>query len=50
MSEAKQMTAAQAAGAASHTMVVFPPPPCELAADQYREGFIYVEYSRVLVF
>jgi hypothetical protein len=41
MLEAKQMTAAQVAGAASHTMVVFfPPPPCELAADQYREGFI----------
>jgi hypothetical protein len=31
MSEAKQMTAAQVAGAASHTMVVFSPPPCELA-------------------
>ena len=38
--EAKQMTTAQAVGAASHTTGGFSPPPCELAADQYREGFI----------
>jgi hypothetical protein len=39
MKEAKQMKAAQAAGAASHTPMDLPP-PCELAASQYRVGFI----------
>ncbi len=41
MQEAKQMTTAQAAGAASHTPVVSPL-PCELAADQYRVGCIHL--------
>jgi hypothetical protein len=41
MQEAKQMTIAQAAGAASHTLVVSPL-PCELAADQYRVGCIHL--------
>jgi hypothetical protein len=42
--EATQMTTAQAAGAASHTLVVFffSPLPCELAADQYRVGCIHL--------
>ena len=39
MKEAMQMTAAQAAGAASHTPDGLPS-PCELAASQYRVGFI----------
>src|SRR5260370_29870703 len=42
MQEAEQMMAAQAAGAASHTLVVLSPLPCELAADQYRVGCIHL--------
>jgi hypothetical protein len=49
MYEAKQMTTAQAVGAASHTAVDFPP-PCESAASQYRVGLIRFESGRVLVF
>ena len=40
MNEAKQMTTAQAVGAASHTPGGFNPSPCELAANQYRVGLI----------
>jgi len=40
MDEAKQMTTAQAVGAASHTPGGFYPSPCELAASQYRVGLI----------
>src|SRR6266566_1504374 len=49
MKEAKQMTTAQAVGAASHTLVDSPP-PCESAASQYRVGLIRFESGRVLVF
>src|SRR6266576_7001997 len=48
MNEAKQMTTAQAIGAASHTTVI--PPPCESAASQYRVGLIRFAPGRVLVF
>ena len=48
MHEAKQMTMAQAMGAASHTTVI--PPPCESAASQYRVGLIRFVPGRVLVF
>jgi hypothetical protein len=40
MNEAKQMTTAQAVGAASHTPGGFYPSSCELAASQYRVGLI----------
>ena len=40
MKEAMQMTAAQAAGAAPPTRPMDFPSPCELAANQYRVGFI----------
>jgi hypothetical protein len=40
MNEAKQMTTAQAVGAASHTCGGFYPSPCELAANPYRVGLI----------
>jgi hypothetical protein len=40
MDEAKQMTTAQAVGAASHTPGGFYPSPCELAASLYRVGLI----------
>jgi hypothetical protein len=40
MNEAKQMTTAQAVGAASHTPGGFYPSPCELAASPYRVGLI----------
>jgi hypothetical protein len=40
MNEAKQMTTAQAVGAASHTTGGFYPLPCELAASPYRVGLI----------
>jgi hypothetical protein len=49
MYEAKQVTTAQAVGAASHTAVDFPL-PCESAASQYRVGLIRFESGRVLVF
>ncbi len=49
MHEAKQMTMAQAIGAASHMPVDFPP-PCESAASQYRVGLLRFESGRVLVF
>jgi hypothetical protein len=42
MNEAKQMTTAQAVGAASHTPGGFYPSPCELAASQYRVGLIRI--------
>jgi len=50
MNEAKQMTTAQAVGAASHTPGGFSPPPCESTASQYRVGLIRFESGRVLVF
>jgi hypothetical protein len=40
MNEAKQMTTAQAVGAASHMFGGFYPSPCELAASPYRVGLI----------
>jgi len=42
MDEAKQMTTAQAVGAASHTPGGFYPSPCELAASLYRVGLIRI--------
>jgi hypothetical protein len=53
MSEAKQMTAAQAAGAASHTLVVFFPPTTVRVGRRSVSSRLYssvVEYGRVLVF
>jgi hypothetical protein len=49
MYEAKQMTTAQAVGAA-HTRLVDSPSPCESAASQYRVGRLRFESGRVLVF
>jgi len=43
MYEAKQMTTAQAVGAASQ--LVDSPPPCESAASQYRVGLIRFEQA-----
>ena len=50
MSEAKQMTAAQAAGAASHTMVVFLHRRASWPQTSIEKVLFDVEYSRVLVF
>jgi hypothetical protein len=50
MSEAKQMTAAQAAGAASHTMVVFLHRRASRPQTSIEKVLFDVEYSRVLVF
>jgi hypothetical protein len=50
MSEAKQMTAAQAAGAASHTMVVFFHRRASWPQTSIEKVLFDVEYSRVLVF
>ena len=50
MSEAKQMTAAQAAGAASHTMVVFLHCRASWPQTSIEKVLFDVEYSRVLVF
>jgi hypothetical protein len=49
-SEAKQMTAAQAAGAASHTMVVFLHRRASWPQTSIEKVLFDVEYSRVLVF
>ena len=50
MSEAKQMTAAQATGAASHTMVVFLHRRASWPQTSIEKALFDVEYSRVLVF
>jgi hypothetical protein len=50
MSEAKQMTAAQAAGAASYTMVVFLHRRASWPQTSIEKVLFDVEYSRVLVF
>ena len=49
MHEAKQMTTGQPVCAASHTAGAEFPPPCELAASQYRVGLICFASGRVLV-